>query len=161
MKRLLFFSFLALAIAACQTPADTAEPTSDGPAFDEAAARAELSQMDAAYAAGIAAGDGAAIAALHAVDAVVLPNRGSLLVGREAITADFLERFSETSETTLTTGDVGFSEAGDLAFVYGATGGPGGGSGKYLTVYRRADEGWEIIADTWNDDTPLAEETDN
>ncbi len=152
MKHILFFSFLALTLVACQTP--TAESEEPSPpvtnAADSGSDRAALEAITAAYQTAIRAGDHATIASLHANDAVIHPANRPPERGREALDAYFAANDSEPQNLTFTTDVLVVSDAGNMAYEVGTTTG-GGVTGKYLTVFRRTPEGWMIVADSWSD----------
>ncbi|MEP0547225.1 MAG: DUF4440 domain-containing protein [Rhodothermales bacterium] len=157
MNRFLLFLFV-LTLGACQTPeTETVEPTAAPVtnASDPADDRAALQAMTATYQTAIRAGDHAAIAALHADDAVIQPANSPAERGRAALDAYFEATDSEPEDLTFTTDDLVIAESGDLAYEVGTTTGPGV-AGKYLTVFRRTPAGWRIVADSWSDDTPPA-----
>lgn len=151
MKRILLLSFLALTVAACQTPENTevVSETPVVPAVDTEADRAAIEAMTAGYTAAVQAGDAAAVSALHADDAILHPPNEPSVSGREAIDAYFVRIHAEPQDLTYATDDVVVSESGDLAYEVGTWDG-----GKYLTVYRRTPEGWRIVADSWSNDAP-------
>ena len=156
MKRILLLSFLTLTIAACQTQETApAEPTPVANTSDPSADRAALQEITAAYQTAIRAGDHAAIAALHADDAVIHPANRPAERGRAALDAFFEATDSEPEDLTFTTEDLVISDSGDLAYEVGTTTGPNV-AGKYLTVFRRTPDGWRIVADSWSDDAPPA-----
>jgi ketosteroid isomerase-like protein len=152
---------LAFGLAACQPAADdattsTADATTDATTqADTAGARVAILEMSAAYLAAERAGDEAAVGALHADDAVILPGNEPSVRGRAALDAYFAARSGEPEEVTFTTVDIGVSAGGDLAYEVGTTASPDG-TGKYLTVYRRTPDGWRIVADSWSGDAPPA-----
>lgn len=153
MNRFLLLSLLAFTLAACQTET---EPAADSPArstADVEADRQAVEEIDRAYQQALQAGDPAAIVALHADDAVVLPPDGPALRGRSAIEAEYAERYTEGQDVTLTTEEVVVAESGDLAYIVGSSSDPDG-PGKYLTVLQRDGDGWKIVADAWNTDAP-------
>lgn len=150
---------LAAPLAGCQAPepAPDAAPTTEAAAAsatsDNAAIRSEIEALTASYQAARRAGDGAAIAALYADDAVIHPANKPAIRGREALDAYFTGPNGDSSAVTFTTNDVVASEAGDMAYEVGTIAEPTG-PGKYLTVYRKTPDGWRIAADTWSSDAP-------
>ncbi len=151
-------ALVAFGLAACQTP--TTEPADATPTAavsdtgtDPAAVRAEIEALTTRYQAAARAGDADAIAALYADDAVLHPDNRPAVRGRADVDAYLAASHAEPSELTLTTVDVVASDAGDLAYEVGTTVWPDG-PGKYLTVYRRTDAGWRIVADTWSRNAP-------
>jgi Tfp pilus assembly protein PilF len=141
--------------------------------YDEAAAQFELAlardpeftvsrdnlvriavlRMVDAYERAMQAGDPAAITALHAANAVILPGDEAAVRGREALTAYFAEEHAGPANVALESTGIVVAPSGDMAFDIGTTTWPGG-TGKYLTVYRRIGGEWRIVADTWNRDAP-------
>ena len=139
-------------LAACAKTTDTAA--------DQAAVRAVQDSWYKAY----NGGDGAAIAALYADDAVLDPPNGPAARGigiHEYFMQDAAEFAASGSTATQGASDVGVS--GDLAWqggTYQITNKSGAiaATGEFLTVFRRTDGKWMIIRDTWNPDpTPVAQ----
>jgi uncharacterized protein (TIGR02246 family) len=110
------------------------------------------------------AGDGAAVAALYAEDAVLSPPNKPAVRGGAAIHEYFLKDAAAFSAAGLTgvqgaTSDVGVS--GELAWqggTYKVTDKSGAtvDVGKTLTVFQRKSGKWMMIRDTWNSDAALA-----
>lgn len=113
------------------------------------------------YVAAFNASDVSALAALFTDNAVWLPNNGSLVVGRETISAwfqTFFQQFSGREASVVDEGEV----VGDWGFSRGAftttlTPKAGGESvtvnGKFLGVYkRRGDGAWKISHCIWTGD---------
>ena len=156
MTRILWFSLLALTLAACQTPTPESAESSAPPvtnASDSASDRAALEAITATYQTAIRAGDHTTIASLHADDAVIHPANRPPELGREALDAYFAANDSEPQDLTFTTDVLVISETGDMAYEVGTTTGSSV-TGKYLTVFRRTPEGWKIVADAWSDNAP-------
>lgn len=162
------FTTLALALAGpllagCQSaepdPA-AAEPaaTPIQTVSDPAAIRTEIEALTARYQAAARAGDVAAIQALYADDAVLHPDNGPAVRGRAAVDAHLAASHAEPTDLTFDTIDVVASEGGDLAYEVGTTVWPDG-PGKYVTIYRRTADGWQIVADTWSHNAPQAAAT--
>ena len=161
MYRFFLLSLLILALAACQTPeTETASPTATPVTnvSDPAADRAAIEALTASYQTADRAGDHAAIAALYADDAVILPADKPAERGRAALDAYFAANDAEPQDITFTTNDVEISDDGDMAYEVGTIAGPDW-SGKYLTVYRRTPDGWRIVADSWSNDAPATAAT--
>ena len=150
-------SFLAL--AAC---AKTASTASDATA-DATAIRAVQDSWYKAY----NKGDGAAIAALYAEEAVLSPPHKPAARGGASIREFFVKDATDFAATgaTATQGaasDVGTS--GDLAWQWGTftitdKSGATVDTGKFTTLFQRKDGKWMIIRDTWNSDAPAASAT--
>jgi len=139
-----------LAIGACSK---TAQNTS----ADESA----IKSMQDAWYKGYNSGDGAAVAALYADDAVVMAPNVPAARGIAAIRDYYSKASPEFKASGLTAvegpiGDVGIS--GDLGWqttTYSVTDKSGATVevGKVLTVFQRKDgRKWMIIRDTWNSD---------
>jgi len=109
-------------------------------------------------------GDGAAVAALYADDAVVMAPNVPATRGIAAIREYYSKAAPEFQASGLTAvegpaGDIGIS--GELAWqgtIYTVTDKSGATVevGKVLTVLERKDGKWMIIRDTWNSDSPAA-----
>lgn len=124
---------------------------------DPAADRAVLKATTAVYETAIRAGDHAAIAALHANDAVIQPANEPEVRGRKALDDYFAATHADPQDMTFTTDDIVIAKSGEMAYEVGAMSGPGW-SGKYLTIFQRTTDGWRIVADSWSNDTPPAAE---
>jgi ketosteroid isomerase-like protein len=133
-------------------------------AEDEAAVRA----MDAEWARAVTAGDGNAIAALYAADAVVMPPNEPTVRGdaAKAYWVNFANTFTAQAELTPDVVD----GRGDLAFSSGTwrmtltPKAPAGAKplppqeGKYLGVAKKqADGSWKLAYDIWNVSAPATE----
>lgn len=127
---------------------------------DEAAIRANTVAWATAY----NSGDGEAMAAQYAEDAVLLPPNAPAASGRAAI-REFLETDSQGTRAAGLTfnlpGDGPVQVSGDLGYESGsftATDASGAtvASGKYIGVFNRKDGKWLLVRDTWNTDAPPA-----
>lgn len=142
---------LLLLAAACR-PAGT-------PAGDDDRA---LRDVVVRYEAASNEGDAAALAALYADDALLLPPDGEMVSGRAAI----LEFWQDGIEPGISFEVVGSRATGGSGYVVGrflveATETAPADSGKYvLCLQRQQDGGWLVVADIWNA-TPSADETDD
>lgn len=106
------------------------------------------------------AGDAAAVAALYAADAMVMPPNANRIEGRAAIQelwqsyidAD-LDKFHLTTVTLDAQGDTA-TELG--RFAVDAPNGKGGRvtvKGKYIVLWKQGEDGvWRLQWDIWNDD---------
>lgn len=145
-----------VALAACAKTAPPAAAT----AADETAARAVNIAWYKAY----NAGDGAAVAALYAEDAVLNAPGAPAARGMASIREYYVKGAPESAAAGLAlvddpTSDVGVS--GDLAWQSGTfkitdKTGATVDTGKYITVFQRKDGKWMIIRDTWNSDAAPA-----
>lgn len=102
--------------------------------------------------------DAAGLAQLYAEDGIRLPPDASRIQGREAIEDMFEAEFEAGLENLqLEPTDIGHD--GDLGWVVGNLSidfpmgdSMGTGTGNYVIVYRKEDDGaWRIVIDTWND----------
>ena len=116
-------------------------------------ARAQIEKMSQAWQKAYNSGDAAAVAALYAKDAKLMPPGVEPASGSSAIQTFFTADVKQGAKNTLTTEDVaGF---GDYALETGkwvATSADGKhlDHGQYMTLYKKADGGWKIVRDTWN-----------
>jgi uncharacterized protein (TIGR02246 family) len=146
-------TLLALALTACGGPAPSAET-------DMKAIKA----VNVAWNKDYNAGDGAAVAALYAEDAVLSVPGVPPVRGKEAINAYYLKDVPSTLAAGITVADDPVSDVGqslDLAWQWGTyrntdKAGTVVESGKYLTVFERRGGKWKIVRDMWNSDTPAA-----
>ena len=124
-------------------------------------ARAAIEQGNARFSEAISRSDAKAVAALYTEDAIMLPERGTMVKGRQAI-GEFWKTAMEggVKSVTLTTLDVGAD--GDLAHEVGTVllminvegRSPATASAKYVVVWKREADGWKIHRDIWNDPPP-------
>jgi uncharacterized protein (TIGR02246 family) len=124
------------------------------PAFAQAMdLRTEIAKVSEAWQAAYNAGDAAALAALYAEDATILPPGGDAVSGRAAIQAHFAEELAQGAKSTLTLREV--IGHGDMAIEIGGWSAetPDGthlDHGKYMTVYRKVGGAWLLTRDMWN-----------
>jgi len=146
-------TLLAVALTACGGPAPSAET-------DMKAIKA----VNVAWNTDYNAGDGAAVAALYAEDAVLSVPGVPPMRGKEAINAYYLKDAPSALAAGITVADDPVSDVGqsvDLAWQWGTyrntdKAGTVVESGKYLTVFERRGGKWKIVRDMWNSDTPAA-----
>lgn len=110
---------------------------------------AAAEKMEAAF----NARDAATLTSLYAETAIVMPPGSEPLKGHEAIGAMWESLDEAAPELDLKTKDVIVS--GDLAIETGGWSGTfADGShadhGSYLAVWKKTDDGWKMIRDTWN-----------
>jgi len=119
--------------------------------------RGQIEKMAQAWQKAYNSGDAAAVAALYAKDAKLMPPGAEPASGSSAIQAFFTADMKGGAKMALTTEDVtGF---GDYALETGkwvATSADGKhlDHGQYATFYKKADGGWKISRDTWNSSMP-------
>ncbi|MFQ5747697.1 MAG: YybH family protein [Gemmatimonadota bacterium] len=108
-----------------------------------------------AWAAAWNAGDGAAIGALYAADALILPPGSEPVKGAAAIGDFWSAAIAEAGGSTVELKTHELIVHGDLAverggFVDTAADGSHGDHGKYVVVWKKTDDGWKITRDIWN-----------
>jgi uncharacterized protein (TIGR02246 family) len=142
-----------IALAGCQKGAVDTKA-------DEAAIRANTTAWATAY----NSGDGEAMAAAYAEDAVLLPPNAPAVTGRAAI-REFLETDSQTTRGAglkfNIPGDGPVQVSGDLAYESGSASvvdasGATVATAKYIGVFNKKDGKWLLVRDTWNMDAPPA-----
>jgi uncharacterized protein (TIGR02246 family) len=120
--------------------------------------RHAIEEGNAKFGKAVRKGDGAAIAALYAEDATLLPPDSNMIKGRGGIEAFWKGGLQMgIKEAVLTTVDV--SAAGELAYEIGTFAlkvqpegkEPIGQKGKYVVVWKKAPDGsWKLHVDIWN-----------
>lgn len=155
----------ALALAGCDA-ANKAETgtANDATVVDSAADEQAIRGINERWLRLIADKDAAAIAQLYAEDAAVMPSNEKAAVGREAI-GRWWDRSMKMPgyDLTFQTDQLVLSRSGDMALDRGtyrfrATPPEGAvdDTGKYVVVWRKIDGEWEVAADIFNSDLPLA-----
>jgi len=136
---------LSIALLSCQQETNVAE------------VRKEIEEADARQLNAFATKDLAGLTANYAADAVILPQNGPMVTGREGRDAFFKEMSNMVSDFKFSMSK--FEASGDLAYEIGTYSGmmqiPGmrtiADTGKFLTVWKRqADGKWMIVADIFN-----------
>ena len=120
-------------------------------------ARAAIEANHRKFTGAFAKGDAAAVAALHAPDARVLPERGRPVEGSQAVEA-YWRDVMKSGVRLVQLQTLSVEERGDLAYETGdymttAPAAPGVtevNSGNYLVVWRRAGGEWAVAAAIWN-----------
>lgn len=138
----------AIALAACtQPPALPADPA------------AIVAERNAAFMAGVAAGDSTTVGANYTEDAVLMPPGMATVQGREAI-AQFWQGgiTAGIARVELAPGDVVAASADTIlerstARVFNAAGDVID-EGKYVVVWRKVGDQWFMSWDIWNSDAP-------
>ena len=128
---------------------------------DAAAARKAIEANAKSFVAAFNKGDAAAVAAMYAVDAKLLPPNGAMVEGRANIQA-FWAGAAQAGLKLVSLTPIDVTTAGNLAIdtgKYVATTPAAGGStttdeGKYVVVWQREGSGWVIIRDISNSDKP-------
>jgi ketosteroid isomerase-like protein len=103
-------------------------------------------------------GDAAALAAMYADGARVLPPNSTMVEGRQRIQELWQNLINTGAQLSLSTTDV--EGRGDLAYevgTYNLTNPDGkADTGKYVVVWRRQKDAWKLAADIWNSDLPAS-----
>ena len=125
------------------------------PAF--AQNKATIEKLNDVWTAAFNKGDAAAVAALYAEDAYVLPPGSGMVKGRAAIEAFWRQAAQQMTDAKLTTIDVlplGRSAAREIGTVTLKTKSqpPQEVVGKYVVVWRKVGREWKLAADIWNTD---------
>lgn len=117
--------------------------------------RQDIQAIDDRFGAAVRAGDAAALAALYASDATVLPAGAPPLSGRAAIQAYWGQGLAQVGEATLTAGDVqplGPDYARELGtYALKTKGAPSQTiTGKYVVIWKLEGGDWKLWTDIWN-----------
>jgi len=116
---------------------------------DEASLKAQMAKWEKAY----NAGDAAAVAAIYADDAHVMPPGVDAVTGRAAIQSFWASGMKDVPTVTLESSDL--QHSGGLAVETGEyTDKDANGEvldhGKYVAVWMKTDGNWQIVRDIWN-----------
>jgi uncharacterized protein (TIGR02246 family) len=119
--------------------------------------KAAIEKMNDVWTAAFNKGDAAAVAALYAEDAYVLPPGSGMVKGRAAIEAFWRQAAQQMTDAKLTTIDVlplGRSAAREIGTVTLKTKSqpPQEIVGKYVVVWRKVGREWKLATDVWNTD---------
>jgi uncharacterized protein (TIGR02246 family) len=120
-----------------------------------AQSKTAIQKLNDAWSAAFNRGDGAAVAAMYAEDAYVLPPGADMIQGRDKIAAFWGQAVQQMGDIKLTTIDVlklGRNAAREVGTVTAKTKGasPQDIVGKYAVVWRRIDGQWLLATDIWN-----------
>jgi uncharacterized protein (TIGR02246 family) len=116
---------------------------------------ADIQKLDDAWAVAFNKGDAKAAAAMYAVDAYVLPDKGEMVHGRAAIETFFKGATQQIGDIALKAGDVqplgpdAAREIGTFTFKTKSQP-PQDVSGKYAVVWRKIGGQWLLATDIWN-----------
>lgn len=119
--------------------------------------KAAIEKLNDAWTAAFNKGDAAAVAALYAEDAYVLPPGSAMVKGHAAIEAFWRQAAQQMGDAKLTTVDVlplGRSAAREIGTVTLQTKSqpPQQIVGKYVVVWRKVGRDWKLATDIWNTD---------
>ena len=122
-----------------------------------AQSQTEIQKLNDKWAAAFNKGDAAAVAAMYAEDAYVLPAGDAMVKGRAAIEALWKKDMGALSDVKCTTLDVkplGRSAAGEIGTCTFKTKAqpPQAGDLKYAVVWRKVGGEWKLLVDIWNMD---------
>jgi uncharacterized protein (TIGR02246 family) len=117
--------------------------------------KATIERLNDAWMAAFNRGDAAAVAAMYAEDAYVLPPGADMIKGRAAIEAFWHQASQQMRDAKLTTIDVlplGPRAAREIGTVtlQTKTQPPQEIVGKYAVVWRKVGGRWKLAADIWN-----------
>lgn len=124
-----------------------------GPAL--AQSKAAIQRLNDQWTAAFNKGDAAAVAAIYAADAYVLPPGGDMVKGRAAIEAFWKKAATQVGDAKLVTIDVlplGRRAAREIGTVTLETKAqpPQQVVGKYVVVWRKIGGKWLLATDIWN-----------
>ena len=125
------------------------------PVLGQDDAKAAIEAGSQAWEAGWNAGDAAAIAAVHAEDALILPPGSQAIKGREAIQAYWQAALDEAEGVTSTIESKEIHVLGDAAIEVGSymdtnTDGSHRDHGKFIAVWTKVDGKWMLARDIFN-----------
>ena len=117
--------------------------------------KATIEKLNNAWTAAFNKGDAAAVAAMYAEDAYVLPPGSDIVKGRAAIEAFWRQAAQQMTDAKLTTLDVlplGRNAAREIGTVSLKTKSqpPQEVVGKYAVVWRKIGSQWKLATDIWN-----------
>ncbi len=120
-----------------------------------AQSKAAIEKLNDKFAAAFNRGDGAAIGAMYAEDAYLMPPGENIIKGRAAIAAywtEAAEKFTDAKITTLDVIPLGVSAAREIgtATIKTKAQPPETVSIKYVVVWRKIGGQWLLAADIWN-----------
>jgi uncharacterized protein (TIGR02246 family) len=123
------------------------------PAFGQS--KAVIQKLNDEWTAAFNKGDSAAVAAMYAEDAYVLPPGADIVKGRAAIEAFWKQAVQQLGDAKLTTIDVlplGRTAAREIGTVTLNTKAQPLQEivGKYVVVWRRIGRDWKLATDIWN-----------
>jgi uncharacterized protein (TIGR02246 family) len=161
---------ILLAFAACnqpRTPAMAADSTTAGPAkVDKQAEEQAIRDISGKWEKMFAAHDTAGIAALFADDGYEMPPNAKSMKGPAEVSKGLGEMLRTTKDFNLTfaPSTITIADAGDLAVEHGtykaSFTGPKGKKiedhGNYVTVYKKVDAQWKVVADINASEVPGA-----
>jgi len=159
----IFVLFLGLSLISCTGTQEQAEPAEAEQAMDMAQVRQSIEESNAKLGEAVRLGDAAALAALYAEDARILPPNSEMIQGKAGIEEYWAGAFQMgVKDAVLTTVDL--MEVGDMVCEIGKaeiTILPEGmeaiqDESKYVVIWKKSVEGvWQIYVDIWNTNSPV------
>jgi len=147
-------------------PASAAHVNSPAAAPSRAATEKVLRDMEAQFAAAVAAKDSQAFLAFWAQDAAMFPPGEPVVTGKEKILAEWAPILTDPGVSlTWSPQTVEVAGSGDLGYTYGpylwtgkgADGQPARRNGKYVTIWRKEPDGkWRVVVDLGTPSDPPA-----
>jgi ketosteroid isomerase-like protein len=165
LRRTILLGAALITTGACNPkPQETAANATDtaAPAMSDSAENASLRAFSLTWFEKYGKGDVDGVANMYADDAIILAPGAPAAVGKAAIHTFLAGDIAGAKKAGVddTAGEINGSEiSGNLGWVSGAYSitDPAGkkvDSGKYTTVFRKTNNEWKIIRDTWNSDLP-------
>jgi ketosteroid isomerase-like protein len=155
---MIFLIAMACILTACQPPAATPE------ALDLDAIRAEIEQMEAAYANAANEKNAQPILDYYADDAIRLPDGKPMIRGKDAIREYVQANMADTTASTQAFQVLEIFADGNLAVEIGSWVEKSEGeeeTGKYVSVFEKRDGKYFCILDIWNADDDDEDDDDN
>ena len=159
---LIFVMFLGMSLISCTGTQEQAETEEPEQVIDLAQVQQAIEEANAKFGEAIRAGDAAALAALYAEDARLLPPNREMIRGREGVEAFWAGGMQMgIKDVVLTTMEVMIM--GDMVCEIGradVTIQPEGmetiqDNGKYVVIWKKTPDGaWQLYVDIWNTNLP-------
>ena len=123
----------------------------------EAQDKASIDKLNEAWTAALNKGDAAAVAAMYAEDATLLPEGSEMVKGRAGIQKFWQEAAQQVGDFTLKAIDVkalGDGVGREIGTFTARTKGaqPQDLTGKYVVIWQRVGSDWKLATDIWNTD---------
>lgn len=162
MRRIVLL--LGLAAAGCATPDETATPAADTATVDIAGDEQAIRAINERWVAAVSSGDTATIAGVYADDAhFMMPNapnvqgRGGIVQAWSSmIAAPGFSLTFQPSQIEVSPGGRMAYDVGTYHFRMGEGGSAVADTGKYLVVWEKRGDQWQVVADMFNSDRPAS-----